>query len=876
LWNWRWGGVFLVTLTLLWHETDAPQWAWINLIAIIALLRVVSDVKRLRRSLEVYRAISALALVLLLIPFSVAQIRAAIYPQLEYPARPIESYPEQPAPRAQSPAMPQEALKQELDRGMPASRERKATTFAEAMDSVVSSTPYRYPLASVDPNAKLQTGPGLPQWQWNAIRLSWNGPVQPQQTVEIVYLSPMVNAILNWLRVALALLLAWRLIRVSMPGKGQAGLPALGAVTLLPLVLLSAAPDARAEYPPAGLLNELEQRLLQAPQCLPGCVTVPRGRLSVSADDILQMRLQIQVADTLAVPLPGRAGHWEPRVVSVDGELPPLTRGDDGTLYVVLEQGVHALVIRGTLAGMNAVQLHFPLPPKQLETDVQAWDVTGFREPGIPGPQIQLTRVTPGGGDETAWDPVTVPPFVILDKTFRIGLDWEIASRVTRVTPPGKSIVLRVPLQDNETLLTEGIPIRDGFAEVTLGPDQASFDWHSRLEKTTSLTLQAADSDLWTEVWHFEASPIWHVDYEGIPPIHHTSRDNRWLPTWHPWPGESLIASISRPEGIPGNTVTIQSSSLAVQPGQRATDARLDLAVRSSQGTRRRILIPDGAELLSVSIDGKSQPIRQEGGEVIIPLRPGAQDIEVKWRGSDAVDTLTETPAIDLGGPHVNASLQMSLGRDRWILWTRGPAMGPAVLFWGVLIVIVLVALALGRLRQTPLKTWQWALLGVGLSQVPLPFAAVVVAWFFVMAYRGRGDMPDGALKFNAIQIGLALMTLFVVGAVVAAVQKGLLGWPNMLITGNQSSAYQFNWYQDRWGEGYPRASVVSLPLIVYRLLMLAWALWLAFSSVNWLRWGWRQYTAGGLYRPWQRKSGKRGATQSGSGKPSGATPDDL
>jgi hypothetical protein len=298
-----------------------------------------------------------------------------------------------------------------------------------------------------------------------------------------------------------------------------------------------------------------------------------------------------------------------------------------------------------------------------------------------------------------------------------------------------------------------------------------------------------------------------------------------------------------------------------VKPGQRATDADLTLSVRSSQGAKRRLRIPAGAELLSVTIDGQAQPIRQEDGELILPLHPGAQRIDIAWRTADAVTSLTKTPAIDLGGPHVNASLQMSLGYDRWILWTGGPAMGPAVLFWGVVIVIALLAVVLGRIHLTPLKTWQWALLGLGLSQVALPFAGLVIAWFFVVAYRGRGPMPADALQFNAIQVGLALMTLMVIGAIIAGVQQGLLGWPNMLVSGNQSSAYLFNWYQDRWGAGYPQAWVVSVPMIVYRLLMLAWALWLAFASVSWLRWGWQQYTVGGLYRPRTRgpaKDGKR------------------
>jgi hypothetical protein len=119
--------------------------------------------------------------------------------------------------------------------------------------------------------------------------------------------------------------------------------------------------------------------------------------------------------------------------------------------------------------------------------------------------------------------------------------------------------------------------------------------------------------------------------------------------------------------------------------------------------------------------------------------------------------------------------------------------------------------------------------------------------------------MPERPLAFNAIQVGLAFMTLLVIGAIILAVQTGLLGSPSMLISGNSSSAYVFNWYQDRWQAGYPQASVISVPLLVYRLLMLLWSLWLAFASVSWLRWGWTQYATGGVFRPRQRKPRKGG-----------------
>jgi hypothetical protein len=57
------------------------------------------------------------------------------------------------------------------------------------------------------------------------------------------------------------------------------------------------------------------------------------------------------------------------------------------------------------------------------------------------------------------------------------------------------------------------------------------------------------------------------------------------------------------------------------------------------------------------------------------------------------------------------------------------------------------------------------------------------------------------------------------------------------------------NWYQDRGGPGGPEVTVVSVPIWVYRILMLAWALWLARRLLDWLRWGWGGFSQPVLWR---------------------------
>jgi len=71
----------------------------------------------------------------------------------------------------------------------------------------------------------------------------------------------------------------------------------------------------------------------------------------------------------------------------------------------------------------------------------------------------------------------------------------------------------------------------------------------------------------------------------------------------------------------------------------------------------------------------------------------------------------------------------------------------------------------------------------------------------------------------------------------------------NMQVIGNNSSYGQLNWYLDRAAAELHGAWILSLPILVYRGLMLLWALWLAWSLLAWLKWGWNAFGQDGLWR---------------------------
>ncbi len=301
-------------------------------------------------------------------------------------------------------------------------------------------------------------------------------------------------------------------------------------------------------------------------------------------------------------------------------------------------------------------------------------------------------------------------------------------------------------------------------------------------------------------------------------------------------------------EAIAGQTLTIDKSTLQISPGKRNQESRLDLTIRSSKGTQHSISLPKNAQLQPVRINGKSQPIRQQQKTVTLPVNPGTQNYQLKWHIAQTQSSLLTTPALNLGIASVNTHLKIALAKDRWVLLTLGPKMGPAVLFWGLFIVLAVLAYALGKSCLTPLKHWQWFLLFIGLSQIPLTMAFVVIAWLLALGLRQK-QISKNVNTFNLIQIILIIFTISSLAILFIAVEQGLLGSPDMQIAGNQSTAFQLNWYQDRSLATLPTASVISLPLMSYRIIMLIWSLWLAISLLNWLKWGWQCFSYAGLWK---------------------------
>lgn len=846
LWGWHWGLLALATVALTYHEPGAPRIVWLNLLAASALLRFLPK-GWIRRAIGLWRLASIVTLLALSIPFMVQQIRWGVYPQLEprHGAAPR-------APRIQG-LSPRPKL---ADMGSVVPMDTKrAPGLAPKAEQMVMERKLDYyanqAVQAVDADALNQTGPGLPDWTWRSFAMRWNGPVEKDQEIRFRLLSPGANLALAFVRVAL---LAWLIVILLALRRWKPLGTRFSFATLLILMFLIPGPSralaAEGAFPPAEILQEFKKRLLEKPDCLPRCAESPHMELKAAAQD-LRILFQVHTARETAVPLPGSAEFWLPRQVLL-GSTPAkgLLRDGQGSLWLLVPEGMHIITLMGPIPPVNEFQIPLPLTPRRVTYSAEGWDVLGIGQNGRVESSIKLIRRLKAGedtGKEAAQ--TALPPFFHVERIISLGLDWQVRSRITRVTPIGTPAVVSIPLLPGESVTTSGIRVQDGLVHVQMAPKMREIRWDSALTKESTLTIRAPTSSPWTESWTLETSPIWHCDLSGIAVIHHQDQGGYWRPQWKPWPGEEVTIKISRPKPIPGQVVTIDSANLTFTPGQRFGKAALALNIRTSRGGQHDILLPDGAKLQRVKIQGREQPIREQDRAIILPLQPGAQSVEVEWHQSADSSVLLRAPEVRIGDEAVNADVTIQMPRNRWILWLRGPQLGPAVLFWSYLVVIVLAALVLGRVPWTPLKSLHWLLLGLGLTQIHPLLSIMIVGWFLALGLRQKRELSAGPFSFNLIQILLVLWTMAALIGLYMAIQKGLLGIPHMQIAGNGSHDFFLHWTQDRIGSTMPRPTVFSLHLMVFRFLMLAWALWLAYSLLKWLRWGWDCFNEGGVWK---------------------------
>ena len=698
-----------------------------------------------------------------------------------------------------------------------------------------------------DAKARIQTGPGVPEWKWREVSFGWNGPVSATQQVRPVLISLTLERAITALRVVLLLLLAAVLLRVRKIGSDVFRTGGKAAAVLFCALLVSHV-SAQTTIPNADTLDKLRKRLLEVSDAYPHAADIPSATLALNEHKVV-LDAEVHAAIRAAVPLPGRLPAWSPVTVLVDDKPEVSLRRDDGYLWVLVEAGIHHVHVEGSLSNVSEWEWTYVLKPRQVKIEAPEWNVSGVKPDGVVEAQVILSRKQKAVAEQSSYEQQAVTTIATVDREIELGLVWQVHTTVSRLSPLGRAAALRIPLVPGENVLTAGATVKDGFIEVRLGAQEQSFAWESELATTKQLKLVTRAEDTWVERWHLVASPVWDVTLSGLAPIFEPVNASL-VPVWRPWPGESIELAVSRPEAIAGATVTVSRATHELALGKRQRTSQLGLSLRCSLGEDFLVELPADAEVTSLVHDGNAIPVRKEAGKLVIPVHPGEQNVAIGWKRNVKLEPRAATDDVRLPVESANIQTTITVPEDRWVLWASGPQRGPAVRFWGILICSLLAAVALGRMARSPLKSLEWMLLVIGLTQVPLAAALAVVGWLFFVAWRGSDVFQrQRNWTYNTLQVVLIALTVSALGILISAVGEGLLGRPEMFVTGNDSTPTALHWFKDRSDNLLPSCACVSISIWWYRLFMLVWALWLAMALIRWLQLGWKNFGAGGYFR---------------------------
>ncbi|MGQ0429482.1 MAG: hypothetical protein ACT4UQ_06095 [Gammaproteobacteria bacterium] len=866
----RVAAIALVALLLMYQELPVQIWLWGNLLAAIAVAAALPE-GRFRGIAIAYRTLSFVGLGILLLPFLWGQLRLALHPQLEVSSyygleasiAMTEGEEVAPSPMMDMPAAPAEteAYAESSEIASVDGLRAKARRYGGLN---VSQVIQRYA-----PGTLLQTGPGIPDWRYNSYAFSWSGPVDRDQTVQFIYAGRVLRGLWRIAGVALSAILFFWLLRPALPGswlvnrrarnsRGAAAASArvsLFAAMTAALWLAAIPGSAQAQTTPdPALLKELQERLLAPPKCAPSCAEILSARV-VARPGLLDVTLEATALAPVAVAVPSASDRWQLASVTVDGKSAvAIARSPDGSMWVPLAPGAHIVELRGRPAAAQSLQLVFPQPPRRIRVDVQGWTASGIAEGRLLSGSLELVpeRVTSRASNrlEAAAE---FPAFVRVTRNFNLDLDWSLTTTVERIAPQRAAFTVEVPLVAGESVLSEDLEVRDGMiALVGLGTGEAQKSWSSGLARSETLELVSATQSDRTEVWSFTVNPQWNVSFTGFPAV---LPDNLsgvpWAYLFYARPGEKLELRITRPKAVAGQTLAIDSAALVVHVGARTADHALTFNYRSTQGGRHVLRLPADARVTQVVADGAEVPLRPTGGELPLALLPGAHSIGVNWTTTADVGMRVQPDPVDLNSPASNVRTTIRLPADRWPLLAFGGGVGPAFLYWSEVVVFLIVAWLLGRSQYSPLRTHEWLLVGIGLSTVSWGVLLAVGIWLFLMRWRESwdgGNLPRW--QFNAVQSLLALLTFIAVSSLVfSGIRYGLLAQPDMGVVGAGSGGNTFAWFMDQSATTLPQPSVISAPMWTYRLLMFAWAFWIAVALVRWLRFAWRAWTAREFWR---------------------------
>lgn len=839
----------LLTGLLIWQQLP-------GLIIGLLILWIILIIKKeflhekVQQTLAVITGVVLAILVIYFIPFAGSEITYSMYPQLHDDA-PVSSSNRgvETVNSTMQWEQPEAIVSESYTTSSQADEDSAELQRVSVTGSRISKKDILGPLPD---GLATQAGQATPQWTWYSHYLKMDAEVQPRQEIRLFILSPWQTALWRLSAVLLFLLVLFLAANKAFPNYLLKLKPKASNAALLFLLLAVSGVDnntyAQAVLPDATMLNALKERLIVPPECAENCTSIERAVIDVMQDAV-QISLRVHSLRNESFPLPD-SQDLVLQQVSVNGVLMEKV-GRFVEPNIPLGVGTHRVNIKYLIPSVDSVTLTFNLLPAQAEVINTGWQISGLRGYQLAGNSLRFDRLQTDADAPAFITSINVTPYAKLQRSITISNDWSVDSTIQRLAPEHGSIVVPIKLLEGESPLATEYELEGRVIQAVYSDDGASENgWGSNLEHFNEMILTADNNGAYSESWSFTIGQQFHVEFSGVPEV---APSNQWGSyqerIFYPLPGEVLTVRISQPIPITTNTIAVDEFRQEDTIGKHARKVDISLLLRNNITQDYQLTLPGDAVLNDVWLDGVSHQQSLSAGVLIVPVSAGSHRLLVSYNQPLGVTTKLQSSHVNMDIPTANIHHKMIMGESRWVLWIGGAGIKPTVLYWSQLVVMLLVVSILVKLNWTPLRFWQWLLIGMGFSTIHWGGALIVVLWLHLISWRQNRSWVGDRGQFQQVaMIVTAIASLFVV---ITALPKSMLSSPDMHIQGFGSNANQINWFIDKVSSTMPDRWVISLPLWCYQAFILIWALWLAVMLVSWVRW-----TIGMIdWQGWQSKN---------------------
>lgn len=432
---------------------------------------------------------------------------------------------------------------------------------------------------------------------------------------------------------------------------------------------------------------------------------------------------------------------------------------------------------------------------------------------------------------------------------------------------------VKVGISNREKVISSGTKSEQGIVTISFAPGETHKVIDTLWEGLDGFELKygqkANENEIIQENWIIESHPRLQVSFNGLEPLNDAYLSNI-LPVeegfsraiFLPFSGDNLLVKVLSPKAKGGFFAAYDSVFITTELGEEKLIHKAQVNVRSSTAGIVTWRLEDGVQLSTVS----SQP----SGAVQSQFNNGLLQLDVPV-GESVLNLVFEqkregfkvkAPLIVFDAPVANLSWNVLANKSEWVVWVASNGLGPAVLVWGLLFVVVLLSFVFKRFFQAPFfpSTIGWVGLLAPLVTLSAFAVSVIVLFIVALEFKFRKfskELPEKLEKikywnlYQFLLLGLAFASF---NYFLSGVYQGLLGTPDMMVRSFDLSKGIFYFFMDKANKEFLDAYVVSIPLWWWRILILIWALWISKVLVGRMGGIWGLLCFGGL---WHRAAGK-------------------